>query len=137
MRRGRLAAVALAVGAALLGVACSRASTAIGVLPYFPGAVIVGTTSFDGPLAGFPQAAWTQVELRSQAKYEEIRDFYKQKALPHPGAAFENESQKRGGRIFTRFLSDRSRQEFYTIKVEEREASRDVSVVLRRGLVKK
>jgi hypothetical protein len=133
----RCARALAALGVALLAAACARAPASIGSLPYFPGAVVVGTTSFDGPLVGFPQASWTQVELRSEAKYEQIRDFYKQKALVNPGAAFENESQKRGGRIFLRFLSDRRRTEFYTITVEERTASRDVSILLRRGLVKK
>jgi hypothetical protein len=127
----------LLVVGALLAAGCSRAPTSVGILPFFPGAVVVGTTSFDSPLVGFPQASWTQVELRSEAKYDQIRDFYKQKALQNPGAAFENESKKRGGRIFTRFLSDRRRTEFYTITVEERTASRDVSILLRRGLVKK
>lgn len=129
-------AAVLVVGAALLTAACRRSATAVGALPYFPGAAIVGTTSFDGPVPGFPHASWTQVELRSQAKYEQIRDFYKHKVLPNPGTAFENESQKQGGRVFIRLLSDRSRREFYTITVEERAAQRDVSVLLRRGLVK-
>jgi hypothetical protein len=132
----RRARTLLAVGAILLAAGCSRAPRSVGILPHFPGATVVGTTSFEGPFAGFPRASWTQVELRSQAKYEQVRDFYKERVLQNPGAAFENESQKRGGRIFTRFLSDRARTEFYAITVEERTASSDVSVLLRRGLVK-
>jgi len=67
---------------------------------------------------------------------EQVRDFYRSATIPGWASTFETETQKSAGRLFTRFLTDRGRNRFYAITVEERQASGDVSVLLRRGLAK-
>ncbi len=115
--------------------ACGRGS-ALGDLQYFPGAAFVGATSFVGESYGLPRSAWEQVELRSAALYEQVRDFYAQAAIPGWNSTFESDVPKSTGRVYTRFLADGQRRRFYVIIVEERQASHDVSVILRRGLNK-
>lgn len=124
---------------AVLAVAgCARIGRGarLGALPYFPGAAVVGSTSFVGELSGFPRASWDQVELRSQARFEQVRDFYAKVEIKGWSSKFETEVPKRTGRVFTRFLADNRRREFYTITIEERVPSKDVSVLLRRGLAR-
>ncbi len=128
-RRAWLVAVALVVAA------CGRGN-ALGDLQYFPGAAFVGATSFVGESYGLPRSAWEQVELRSAATYEQVRDFYAQFAILGWSSTFESDSPKSTGRVYTRFLADERRRRFYVITVEERQASRDVSILLRRGLAK-
>jgi hypothetical protein len=115
--------------------ACSRAA-ALGDLAYFPGARVIGSTAFVAEAYGFPRAAWEQVELRSLAPYEQIRDFYGGLGVRGWTATFENESRKATGRVYMRYLADSRRRTFYVIVVEERQRSRDVSVLLRRGLAR-
>jgi hypothetical protein len=131
MRRAGLALLALLA----LGGACGR-NAALGDLAYFPGATIVGSTSFVGEAYGFPRASWDQVELRTEAPYGEVRDFYTKLDIRGWTSAFENESTKSAGRVYTRVLADARRRTFYVITVEERTGTRDNSVLLRRGLSK-
>ncbi|MGH7407742.1 MAG: hypothetical protein ACREKF_07005 [Candidatus Methylomirabilales bacterium] len=105
-------------------------------MKYYPGATVVGSTSFVGEAFGFPRSSWEQVELRTQAPYEQVRDFYRAATVPGWASTFDGEAQKSAGRLFTRFLADRSRKQFYVITVEERQILGDVSVLLRRGLAK-
>lgn len=129
MRRAWLLLVVLGIGA------CGR-GTALQDLPYFPGATVVGQTSFVGESFGFPRSAWEQVELRVEAPYERVRDFYAKVSIGGWTSTFESESPKSTGRVFNRFLADGRRQRFYVITVEERLAPRDVSVLLRHGVAK-
>jgi hypothetical protein len=135
VRRGWLLLVVVLWAAVLWTAACSRAD-ALGDLKYYPGATVVGSTSYVGEAFGFPRSAWEQVELRTQAPYEQVRDFYRSATIPGWASTFETESDKSAGRLFTRFLADRQRKRFYAIIVEERQPSGDVSVLLRRGLAK-
>jgi len=114
---------------------CSRAR-ALGDVKYYPGATVVGSTSFVGEMLGFPRASWEQVELRTQAPYEQVRDFYRAATVSGWASTFEGEAAKSAGRLFTRFLADGSRKRFYAITVEERQIHGDVSVLLRRGLAR-
>ncbi len=123
------------VAVVLVMAACGRGN-ALGDLQYFPGAAFVGRTSFVGEAYGFPRATWEQVELRSAAPYERVRDFYAKADIGGWTSTLESESPKSDGRLYTRFLADGRRRRFYVITVEERQASRDVSVLLRRGLAK-
>ncbi len=123
------------VAAVLWMAACGRGN-ALGDLQYFPGAAFVGATSFVGEMYGLPRSAWEQVELRSEAPYEQVRDFYAKVAIPGWNSTFESDSPKSAGRVYTRFLADGQRRRFYVITVEERQASRDISILLRRGLAK-
>lgn len=111
---------------------CGRAG-ALGDVKYYPGATVVGSTSFVGEVFGLPRSSWEQVELRSQAPYEQVRDFYRAATVPGWASTFEGEAAKSAGRLFTRFLADGSRKRFYAITVEERQILGDVSVLLRRG----
>lgn len=129
--RPRLALAAWAV-TALLAAGCGRTG-ALGDLRYYPGATVVGSTSFVGEAFGFPRSSWEQVELRVQAPYEQVRDFYKSVTVTGWTSTFESETAKSAGRFFTRFLADGRRLRFYTITVEERQVLGDVSVLLRRG----
>jgi hypothetical protein len=122
------AVIALAAG-------CSRAN-ALGDLRYFRGATVVGSTSSSGEAFGFPSARWEQIELRSQAPYEQVRDFYAHLDVRGWTSTFENESSKSTGRVYWRYLADNARQVFYVVMVEERQPSKDVSIILRRGLAK-
>ncbi|MGQ0571703.1 MAG: hypothetical protein ACT4P5_19545 [Armatimonadota bacterium] len=121
--------------AAVMIAACGRGS-ALGDLKFFPGSTVVGQTSFVGEAFGFPRSAWEQVELRSSARYDAVRDFYAKARITGWTSTFESESPKSTGRVYNRFLADRRRREFYVIMVEEREAAQDVSVLLRRGLAR-
>jgi hypothetical protein len=122
------AVIALAAG-------CSR-TNALGDLRYFRGATVVGSTSSSGEAFGFPSARWEQIELRSQAPYEQVRDFYARLDVRGWTSTFENESSKSTGRVYWRYLADNARQVFYVVMVEERQPSKDVSIILRRGLAK-
>ncbi len=115
--------------------ACGR-SSGLKDLPYAPGALVVGETSFVGEMFGFPRSAWEQVELRVERPYEQVRDFYAKVAIRGWTSTFDSESSKSTGRVFNRFLADGRRRQFYVITVEERVGPRDVSVLLRRGLAK-
>lgn len=117
---------------ALWATGCGRTG-ALGDVRYYPGATVVGSTSFVGEAFGFPRSAWEQVELRTQAPYEQVRDFYRAATVSGWASTFESESAKSAGRLFTRFLADGSRKRFYAITVEERQILGDVSVLLRRG----
>lgn len=119
--------------AAVVAAACSR-TNGLGDLKYYPGASRVGETSFAGEMFGFPAASWEQVELRSEAPFEHIRDFYAGARIAGWTSTFESEASKRPGRVYTRYLADTKRRTFYVITVEERRRTRDVSVLLRRGL---
>ncbi|MDQ7858624.1 MAG: hypothetical protein QN174_05450 [Armatimonadota bacterium] len=129
MTRAWVVALALAV------VACSRPA-ALGVVPYFPGAARVGTTSFIGEAHGFPAARWEQVELRTQAPYPQVREFYQRVRVSGWTSTFESEVPKSTGRVFSRYLADGRRRTFYVITVEERARSRDVLILLRRGIAR-
>ena len=119
-----------------LVIAGCRRGDALGDLRYYPGATVVGATSFVGEAFGFPRSEWEQVELRTEAPYEQIRDFYAKTVIGGWTSTFESELPKSTGRVFVRFLADGRRKRFYTITVEERQTSRDVSILLRRGLAK-
>jgi len=123
----------LAVVAAAVVIAIRMRKDALGDLPYFPGSTHVGGTTFIGEAFGFPQAAWEQVELRSQAPFEQVRDFYAKITIRGWTSTFESESPKSTGRVYLRLLADNRRKQFYVVSVEERQPSRDVSVLLRRG----
>ena len=118
---------------ALVAAACGRRA-ALGDLSYYPGATVVGSTSFVGEAYGFPRASWEQVELRTEAPYGQVRDFYAKLNIRGWTSAFENESRKCQGRVYTRVLADARRRTFYVITIEERPASHDNGVLLRRGL---
>lgn len=120
----------------VVGIAACGRGSALRDLPYAPGAVVVGETSFVGEMFGFPRSAWEQVELRVERPYEQVRDFYAKVAITGWTSTFESESAKDTGRGFSRFLADAGRRRFYVITVEERRASRDTSVLLRHGLAK-
>ena len=120
----------------VIGIAACGRGSALRELPYAPGAIVVGETSFVGEMFGLPRSAWEQVELRVERPYEQVRDFYAKFAISGWTSTFESESAKASGRAFNRFLADGRRRQFYVITVEERLASRDTSVLLRRGLAK-
>ncbi|MDR7482661.1 MAG: hypothetical protein QN203_09140 [Armatimonadota bacterium] len=122
------------LAAVLLAAACSRArGQALGDLRFFPGATVVGTAAFVGEAYGFPRAAWEQVELRSEARYEQVRDFYQRLQIGGWTGTFESETRKSDGRRYTRYLVDSRRQRFYVVVVEERQRAHDVAILLRRG----
>jgi hypothetical protein len=125
-------AVAALLASALLVAGCGR-TAALGDLRYYPGATVVGSTSFVSEAFGFPRSSWEQVELRVRAPYEQVREFYKAAVVSGWTSTFESETTKSGGRFFTRYLADGPRKRFYTITVEERQILGDVSVLLRRG----
>jgi hypothetical protein len=129
MSRIGLALLALAAVAA----ACGR-NAALGDLSFFPGATVVGSTTFVGEAYGFPRASWEQVELRTEAPYRQVRDFYANLNIRGWTSAFENESKKSQGRVYTRVLADSRRRTFYVVTIEERPGSKDNGVILRRGL---
>jgi hypothetical protein len=129
VRRAWLVALAVAVAA------CGRPAS-LGTIPYYPGATRVGTTTFTGESHGFPRAHWEQVELRTQATYAQVQEFYQRVRVPGWTATFESEVPKSDGRVFSRYLADSRRRTFYVITVEERSASRDVVILLRRGLAR-
>jgi hypothetical protein len=124
-----------AVLALALAAGCGRAQ-ALGDLTYFRDASVVGTTSTEGEAFGFPASRWEQVELRSTAPYERVRDFYAGMTVRGWTSTFENESAKSTGRVYSRYLADTQRRVFYVIVVEEHERSKDVSIILRRGLAR-
>lgn len=132
---GRTAVLAVALAAALAASACGRRD-GLGDLPTFPGATVVGRTSFEDAAFGFPAARWEQVELRTTARFEQVRDFYRGVTVRDQAAVFETEVPKHRGRLYARYLSDRPRRTFYVVTVEERPATRDVSILLRRGIAR-
>jgi hypothetical protein len=118
----------------LLTAACGRArGQALGELRFFPGAAVVGTASFAGEAYGLPRAVWEQVELRSRARYEQVRDFYRHLRVGGWTGTFESETRKSDGRLYTRYLVDGRRQRFYVVVVEERQRAHDVAILLRHG----
>ncbi len=129
MRQTWILLAVLAIGA------CGRGD-ALGDLTYYPGATVVGSTSFVGEAFGFPRSAWEQVELRAEAPYEQVRDFYAKFTIGGWTSTFESEAPKSTGRVFSRYLADGQRRRFYAITVEERQTPRDVSVLLRSGVAK-
>jgi hypothetical protein len=131
-RRWLLVLAAVAAAAAALAIGIGRRGP-IGDLQYFPGATVVGSTSSEGELFGFPAASWQQVELRTTVPYERVRDFYAAVTAGAASTTFESEVKKSGGRVYLRFLADRRRARFYAIMVEERQFSGDVSILLRSG----
>lgn len=120
----------------VLGIAACGRGSALQDLPYVPGASVVGQTAFVGEMFGLPRSAWEQVELRVERPFEQVRDFYAKVAISGWTPIFESESAKLGGRSYSRFLADARRRRFYVIGVEERLTSKDVSVLLRRGVAK-
>lgn len=120
----------------VIGIAACGRGSALRDLPYAPGATVVGETSFVGEMFGFPRSAWEQVELRVEQPYEQVRDFYAKVAIRGWTSTFESEKAKDTGRGFNRYLADARRRQFYVITVEERRASKDISVLLRHGLAK-
>ena len=118
----------------VLAAACNRArDQALGDLRFFPGATVVGTAAFVGEAYGFPRALWEQVELRSPARYEQVRDFYRTLQIAGWTGAFESETRKSDGRLYTRILIEGRRRQIYVVVVEERQRAGDVAIVLRRG----
>lgn len=115
--------------------ACGR-GRALGELRYFPGTTVVGRASFVREAFGFPRAAWDQVELRTAAPYERVRDFYAGMTIGGTTSSFSSEIRKSTGRVYTRFMADHRRRHYYAVTVEERQASRDVEVLLRRGIAR-
>ncbi len=132
-RRVLLTVLALA---AIAAAGCGRRDR-LGDLPYFPGAVYVGSTSSVGEQFGFPPAAWEQVELRTSAPFDQVRDFYAKIELRGQTATFESELAKSAGRVYNRFMADGQRRRFYAIAIEERPVARDISVLLRYGVARK
>jgi len=118
---------------ALPAAGCARRDR-VGDLPFFPGASYVGSTSTTGEQFGFPPASWQQVELRTQAAFEAVRDFYAKTAIGGQTATFESEQPKSTGRVYNRFMADQSRRRFYAVTIEERTGLGHVSVLLRYGV---
>lgn len=123
------------VVAALAVAACGRPAS-LGAVPHYPGATRVGTATFTGESYGFPLAAWEQIELRTRAPYPQVREFYQRARVPGWTSTFESEVPKSDGRVFSRYLADSRRRTFYVITVEERTRSRDVVILLRRGVAR-
>lgn len=135
MSRRSWAAGALVLACVLAVASCARRDR-LGDLPFFPGASYVGSTSSTGEQFGFPAARWEQVELRTQAPFETVRDFYARTTLPGQTATFENELPKSTGRVYNRLMADQQRRRLYAVTVEERAGARDVSIVLRHGVAR-
>lgn len=133
-RRSRAVGAVLAL-LALAVAGCGRRDR-LGDLPFVRGASYVGSTSSVGEQFGFPPASWEQVELRVQAPFEKVRDFYAKTELSGQTATFESELPKSTGRVYTRFMADQSRRRFYAITVEERVTLGHVSVLLRYGVAR-
>lgn len=122
--------------AVVLIAACGRPAGALGDLRYFPGAAAVGSTSSEGEFFGFPRAEWEQVEMRTQASYAEVKAFYAKAGPKNWTSIFESELPKSTGRVYSRYLADGQRRTFYVITIEERQQSKDVAIILRRGLAR-
>lgn len=133
MKRQALVLALLLAPAVLLAAACGRGDR-LGDLPYFPGSTHVGKASSIGEAHGLPKSKWEQVELRSAAPYEQVREFYAKVTISGWTSTFESETPKSAGRVYSRFLADAKRKQFYVVTVEERQASRTVAILLRRGL---
>ncbi len=129
--------LALLLAPALLLIAACGRSDRLGDLPYYPGSTHVGKASSVGEAYGFPRSKWEQIELRSAAPYEQVREFYAKVAISGWTSTFESETPKSAGRVYNRFLADAKRRHFYVVTVEERQASRTVTILLRRGLATK
>lgn len=128
--------VALLLAPTLLLIAACGRGERLGDIPYFPGSTLVGKAASVGEAHGFPRAEWEQNELRSTAAYEQVRDFYAKVAISGWTSTFESEMPKSVGRVYNRFMADAKRKQFYVITVEERQASKTVTILLRRGLAK-
>lgn len=135
MSRLSHAAVMVVALCALAATGCARPDR-IGDLPFFPGALYVGSTSTTGEQFGFPPASWQQVELRTQAAFDKVRDYYAKTAIRGQTATFESEQPKSTGRVYNRFMADQARRRFYAITVEERAALGHVSILLRYGVAR-
>lgn len=135
MKRQALVFALLLVPAVLLAAACGRGDR-LGDLPYFPGSAHVGKASSIGEAHGFPRSKWEQIELRSAAPYEQVREFYAKVTISGWTSTFESETPKSDGRVYNRYLADGRRRQFYVLTVEERRASRTVAILLRRGLAR-
>jgi hypothetical protein len=116
--------------------ACGRPTESLGDLRYFSGAAFVGSTSFEGESFGFPRAGWEQIELRTQAPYAEVKAFYAKAGPKTWTSTFESELPKSTGLVYSRYLADAQRRTFYVITIEERQQSKDVAIILRRGLAR-
>ena len=116
--------------------ACSRQPDALGDFKYYRGATMVGTVSFEGEAFGFPRARWDQVELRTQAGYAEVKAFYAKAGPQDWTSTLESEQPRSAGRLYSRYLADSRRRTFYVITIEERQPSRDVAIILRRGVAR-
>jgi hypothetical protein len=131
------ALVWILLGVVLLTAAgCRRGTSALGDLPYYPNATVVGTTTFEGEAFGFPRASWEQIELRTTAPFADVRTFYARVTIRGWTSTFESEVPKFGGRSYLRLLADNRRRQYYVIAVDERKSSKDVSILLRRGLAR-
>lgn len=133
--RGAILAAVASLSLVLAAGACGRRGV-LGELRYFPGAKVVERSSRVGEAFGFPRSEWTLVELRVVASFERVRDFYAGAVIPGTTSAFESAVAKSAGRVYSRYLADSRRQEFYAITVEERQGSREVTVILRRGVAR-
>ncbi|MBM3469912.1 MAG: hypothetical protein FJX73_03870 [Armatimonadetes bacterium] len=133
MKRQAVVLALLLVPAMLLAGACGRGDR-LGDIPYFPGSTHVGRASSVGEAHGFPRSKWEQIELRSTAPYDQVREFYAKLTISGWTSTFESEIPKSAGSVYYRFLADAKRRQFYVITVEERQASRTVTILLRRGL---
>lgn len=135
MKRQALVLALLLVPTMLLTAACGRGDR-LGDLPYFPGSTHVGRASSVSEAHGFPRSKWEQIELRSAAPYDQVREFYAKLTISGWTSTFESETPKSAGRVYYRFLADAKRKQFYVVTVEERQASRTVAILLRRGLAR-
>lgn len=135
MKRRALVLALLLAPTVLLAAACGRGDR-LGDLPNFPGSTHVGRSSSVGEAYGFPWSKWEQIELRSAAPYVQVREFYAKLTISGWTSTFESETPKNAGRVYYRFLADAKRKQFYVVTVEERQASRSVAILLRRGLAR-
>lgn len=112
----RAAAAAVWVAALIAG--CGPRGE-VGILPFYPGARIVGQGEYQGRAFGFGPAAWNRTDLNVRAPYERVRDFYAGIRPSGWTSTFTNESRKDAGRRYDRYLTDGRRREFYAIQVME------------------
>lgn len=112
-------AVAAAAGLLTAIAAGCGARGEVGILPFYPGAEIVGQGEYQGRAFGFGPAAWSRTDLTVRAPFERVRDFYARIRPSGWTSTFTNESTKDAGRRFDRYLTDARRREFYAIQVQE------------------
>lgn len=113
----RAALVAALAACALLSGCGPRGE--VGILPFYPGAQIIGQGEYQGMAFGFGPAAWMRTDLTVRAPYEQVRDFYARIRPSGWTSTFTNESRKDVGRRYDRYLTDAHRREFYAIQVQE------------------